>query len=72
MSGADILTRLLSDALTGKPVKLGIMETPAMLAAIKGLSVDPVGRMAVFDAVARACLADPALKAHLLSLMRSA
>lgn len=71
-SDAEFLAALVADALTGKPVKLGFMETPKVLAAVKGLASDPVGRMQVFDTVARACIADPAMRAHLLGLMRSA
>lgn len=68
---ADLVARLVSDALTGKPVKLGFLETSKIGAAVKSLQSDGAGRMHVFDAVARACIADPALKAHLLSLMRA-
>ncbi len=59
--GANILAKLISDALTGKPVELGLgmqMRLPGM---IKALRDDPQGRRVVFAEALGACIAsDPA------------
>ncbi len=59
--GAQLLVSLIRDALTGQPVKLGLLETPKLLAAIKSLKDDPQGRRVVFVNAVSACIAaDPA------------
>lgn len=65
-----LLVTTLSDALTGKPVKLGFMDAPRVLRAIDQLKHDTPGRLEAFDDLVRVCLRDPVLGAHLRSLVQ--
>lgn len=67
--GATILTRIIGDALAGKPVKLGWTETPKLLSAIQQLKGDPAGRSEVFAACVDGALRDPEREAQLVGIL---
>ncbi len=67
--GSEIIIRIIGDALAGKPVKLGILETPKLLGAIQELRGDPYGRSQVFAACVRGACRDPERLAQLRAIL---